>query len=323
MGGKGKLLWLIDRLAPASYARFVDVFGGSGTVTLNRPLRRGCAEIYNDYNSSLANLFCCVKDRPMALLRELGFLPLNARDDFNVLYRFFSRQEFTEDYLAEELGLTQVFLEPPQEEMIRRLMLERTPRGDVRRAADYFKLIRYSFSGGGGSFAGRPCDIRRFFYLVWECSRRLRNVVVENKDFGELIAQYDREDTFFYCDPPYFNAEHYEVAFPKTDHIRLHDTLAKCKGLVMVSYNYCDFICGLYRDFYIFHTTRPNSMSQTAGSEYEEVVMTNYDPRALGSGQGWQMDLFQRGGDRGGGGTYRLIHEPTKKQEEEHEHEES
>ena len=323
MGGKGKLLWLIDRLAPARYARFVDVFGGSGTVTLNRPLRQGCAEIYNDYNSSLANLFCCVKDRPMALLRELGFLPLNARDDFNVLYRFFSRQEFTGDYLKEELELTQVFLEPPQEEMIRRLMLERTPRGDVRRAADYFKLIRYSFSGGGGSFAGRPCDIRRFFYLVWECSRRLRNVVVENKDFGELIAQYDREDTFFYCDPPYFNAEHYEVAFPKTDHIRLHDTLAKCKGLVMVSYNYCDFICGLYRDFYIFHTTRPNSMSQTAGSEYKEVVMTNYDPRALGVDRGWQMDLFQRGEDRDGGGTYRLIHEPTKKQEEEHEHEES
>lgn len=134
MGGKGKLLWLIDRLAPASYARFVDVFGGSGTVTLGRPLRRGCAEVYNDFNSNLTNLFCCVKERPMALLRELGFLPLNSRDDFSVLYRFFSRQEFTEDYLAEELELTQVFLEPPQEEMIRRLMLERTPRGDLRRA---------------------------------------------------------------------------------------------------------------------------------------------------------------------------------------------
>lgn len=114
MGGKGKLLWLIDRLAPASYARFVDVFGGSGTVTLGRPLRRGCAEVYNDFNSSLTNLFCCVKERPMALLRELGFLPLNARDDFNVLYRFFSRQEFTEDYLAEELELTQVFWNRPR-----------------------------------------------------------------------------------------------------------------------------------------------------------------------------------------------------------------
>ena len=320
MGGKGKLLWLIDRLAPASYARFVDVFGGSGTVTLGRPLRRGCMEVYNDYNSNLANLFLCVKERPMALMRELGFLPLNTRDDFNVLYRFFSRQEFTDDHLAEELELTQVLLEPPQGEAVRRLMLERAPRGDLRRAADYFKLVRYSFSSGANSFAGRPCDLRRFFYLVWECSRRLKDVVVENKDFEELIAQYDREDTFFYCDPPYYNAECYEVAFPKADHVRLHDALAKCRGLGMVSYNYCDFICGLYRDFYIFHTTRPNSMSQTAGSEYEEVVMTNYDPRVLGVDRGWQMDLFQRGEDRDGGGMYRLIHEPIK-YEEENDHE--
>ena len=322
MGGKGRLLWLINKLAPARYARFVDVFGGSGTVTLGRPLRRGCIEIYNDFNSNLTNLFCCVKERTMALLRELGFLPLNSRDDFDVLYKFFSRQEFTDDYLEEELELTQIFLDPPQGEAVRRLMLERAPRGDLRRAADYFKLVRYSFSGGASSFAGRPCDIRRFFHLIWECSRRLKDVVIENKDFEKLIEQYDRENTFFYCDPPYYDAECYEVAFPKDDHIRLHNALAQCKGLVMVSYNYCPFICDLYRDFYIFHTTRPNSMSQTAGSEYEEVVMTNYDPRALGSDRGWQLDLFQRGEDRGGGGTYQLIHEPTKI-EEEHEHEES
>ena len=239
MGGKGKLLWLINKLAPGRYARFVDVFGGSGTVTLNRPLRRGCIEIYNDFNSNLTNLFCCVKGRTMALLLELGFLPLNSRDDFNVLYRFFSRQEFTDDYLSEELELTQVYLEPPQAEMIQKLMLERSSRGCVRRAADYFKLVRYSFSGGAKAFAGRPCDIRRFFHLIWECSRRLKDVVIENKDFEELVSQYDRENTFFYCDPPYYQAECYEVAFPEADHIRLHDTLARCKGLVMVSYNYC------------------------------------------------------------------------------------
>ncbi len=314
MGGKGKLLWLINKLAPGRYARFVDVFGGSGTVTLNRPLRRGCIEIYNDFNSNLTNLFCCVKGRTMALLLELGFLPLNSRDDFNVLYRFFSRQEFTDDYLSEELELTQVYLEPPQAEMIQKLMLERSSRGCVRRAADYFKLVRYSFSGGAKAFAGRPCDIRRFFHLIWECSRRLKDVVIENKDFEELVSQYDRENTFFYCDPPYYQAECYEVAFPEADHIRLHDTLARCKGLVMVSYNYCPFICGLYQDFYIFHTKRPNSMSQTAGSEYEEVVMTNYDPRVLGADRGWQIDLFQQAGD--GGGRYQLIHEPIKIEEE-------
>lgn len=243
MGGKGKLLWLIRKLAPPWYPRFIDVFGGSGTVTLGRPLRKGCLEVYNDYNSNLTNLFCCVKNRTMALLRELGFLPLNSRDDFNVLYKFFSKDEFTDDYLEEELELTQIYLETPQRETIQKLMLERSPRGDVRRAADYFKLIRYSFSGGGKAFAGRSCDIRRFFYLIWECSRRLASVVIENKDFEDLIRQYDRTGAFFYCDPPYFEAEGcYAVEFPKEDHRRLHDVLLNCQGYVMVSYNCCPYI---------------------------------------------------------------------------------
>ena len=148
MGGKGKLLWIINKMAPERYSRFIDVFGGSGTVTMNRPTRKGCMEVYNDFNGNLTNLFCCVKNRTLALLSELGFLPLNTRDDFNVLYKFFSRGEFTDDYLQEEMNLTEVYLKPPDAEAIRALMLERAPRGDIRRAADYFKLVRYSFSGG-------------------------------------------------------------------------------------------------------------------------------------------------------------------------------
>ena len=250
VGGKSKLLWLIHKLSPSRYSRFIDVFGGSGTVTLSRPIQQGCMEVYNDFNGDLTNLFCCVKNRTMALLLELGFLPLNTRDDFNVLYKFFSREEFTDDYLDEEMELTQRYLEPPDAKTIRRMMLERAPRGDVRRASDYFKLIRYSFSGGAKSFAGKSCDIRRFFHLVWECSRRLADVVVENKDCVDLIRQYDREDAFFYCDPPYYDAEDcYAVGFPKEDHQRLHDALLECQGLVMVSYNYCPFIVDLYKEF--------------------------------------------------------------------------
>ena len=90
VGGKSKLLWLIRKLSPSRYSRFIDVFGGSGTVTLSRPIQPGCMEVYNDFNSDLTNLFCCVKNRTMALLLELGFLPLNTRDDFNVLYKFSS-----------------------------------------------------------------------------------------------------------------------------------------------------------------------------------------------------------------------------------------
>ena len=242
VGGKGKLMWLINKFAPNGYDRFIDVFGGSATVTLNRPPKKGCMEVYNDYNSNLTNLFFCVKERPMALIRELGFLPLNSRDDFNVLEKFFNREEFTEDYLKEELELTQVYLDPPQAEAIKLLMAERSRLGDVRRAADYFKLVRYSFSGGGKAFAGRSCDIRQFFYLIWENSRRLARVIIENKDCVGVIVQYDRSGALIYCDPPYYEAEGcYAVVFTRTDHIRLHDTLLKCQGFVMVSYgSVCD-----------------------------------------------------------------------------------
>lgn len=311
VGGKGKLLWLIDRLFPTRYERFVDVFGGSGTVILNRPIRKGCLEVYNDFNSNLTNLFCCVKNRTLALLKELGFLPLNSRDDFYVLHKFFSKDEFEDDYLKEELELTQIYLEPPDAETIRRLMLERAPRGDLRRAADYFKLIRYSFCGGGSAFAGKACDIRHFFYLIWECSRRLANVVIENKDFQSLFNQYDRDETVFYCDPPYFEAEScYPVEFGEKDHIRLRDVAKNAKGFVMISYNYCPFIMELYKDFYIFYTTRPNNMSQKAGSEYEEIVITNYDPGTYSAARSWQLSMFGLPALDEADGKYTLIHEP-------------
>jgi len=310
VGGKSKLLWLIDKLFPPSYSRVIDVFGGSGTVLMNRPLRSGCLEVYNDFNSDLVNLFFCVKNRTMALIRELGFLPLNARDDFNVISKFFGKEVFTRDYLAEQLELTERYLTPLQYEEIKSLLLTKAERGDVKRAADYFKLIRYSFSAGGKSFAGKSCDLRKFFSLVWECSRRLSDVVIENKDFQALIEQYDRDDAVFYCDPPYYEAEScYAVGFSKKDHIRLHDALAKCRGYVMVSYNYCPFICDLYQDFYVFYTKRPNSMSLVVGSEYEEIIMTNYDPRTFAAKRNAQLNMFFIPDDEDSE-RYELIHEP-------------
>ena len=46
VGGKGKLLWIINKLMPDRYTRFIDVFGGSGTVTMCRPIQHGCMEVY-------------------------------------------------------------------------------------------------------------------------------------------------------------------------------------------------------------------------------------------------------------------------------------
>lgn len=272
---------------------------------MSRPVKSGCMEVYNDYNFNLTNLFHCVKERPMALLLELGFLPLNSRDEFESLQRYFECDEFNDEYLTEELALAEKYLLPLHADAIRKLLLKRAPRGNIRRAANYYKLIRYSFSGAGKSFGGKPCNIRSFFHQIWQCSRRLENVVIENKDFDALIEQYDRENAFIYCDPPYYEAECYEVAFPKHDHYRLQKAVKKCSGYVMVSYNYCPFILELYKDFYIFRTTRPNSMLQTAGSEYEEAIITNYDPRANST----QMSMFGAFGNEETA-SFQLINEP-------------
>ena len=70
----------------------------------------------------------------------------------------------------------------------------------------------------------------------------------------------------------------------------------------MVSYNFCAEILDIYKDFYIFRTKRPNSMSQTAGSEYEEVIITNFDPLLCTS----QLSIFTRNSDMG----VELVHEP-------------
>ena len=96
------------------------------------------------------------------------------------------------------------------------------------------------------------------------------------------------------------------MGFPKADHQRLHDTLLNCRGYVMVSYNYCPYISELYKEFFIFRTVRPNSMSQTAGSEYEEAIITNYDPRKAC----WQLTLDSLL-DGSSDIRYELMHEPT------------
>ena len=70
---------------------------------------------------------------------------------------------------------------------------------------------------------------------------------------------------------------------------------------------YCPYICELYKEFYIFRTVRPNSMSQTAGSEYEEAIITNYDPRKAC----WQLTLESLL-DGDSDTRYELMHEPER-----------
>ena len=298
VGGKKALRDLIYQKMPKEFGRYIEVFGGGGWVLFGRT-PNAAMEVYNDFNSDLANLFRCVRDQPMAFLKELGFLPLNGRDEFFVLRKFLEQEEFTDAFMRQEMELAQRELTPVQFDEIKAILLEKAQMNDIRRAAAFFKVIRYSYGSGCTSYGCQPFDIRKTFDLIWQGSRRLRDTVIENKDFEELIKQYDRENAFIYCDPPYYLTEgHYAVEFRREDHFRLRDTLKGCQGKFLVSYNDCEFIRELYQDFRIESVSRLNNLAQRydSGCEYAEVLISNYDTGERLRDMPVQLGLFDTAG---------------------------
>lgn len=250
VGGKKALRDAVLARFPPYYERYIEVFGGAGWVLFHKPPGLDF-EVYNDFNSNLANLYRCVRQNPNKLKYKLRYV-LNSREDF--------------DYIA-LLHKKQIF-----------------PRlRDYDRASKFYQLIRYSYASGLDSFASQPHSIWSDFPLIDLAACRLQKVIVENKDFEKLIRQYDRPVSFFYCDPPYFATESYykDVGFSRADHIRLMETLTGIKGKFLVSYNDCPEIREIWDKpgIQIESIERLNNLAQRYdnGCMYAEVLISNYD----------------------------------------------
>lgn len=275
------------------------MFGGSGSVLLGNP-NPPPFEVYNDFDKNLVNLFHCMKYRTMALLRELRFCNLNSREDHDALRKFFMTEQFADPYLEEELQLTEVMLPAPVAQDMQELRKRLAGDYDVRRAAMYLKLLRYSYASRGKSFAGQPYNIQKIFRLIQEAGVRLQDVVIENQDFETLIRHYDRPDALFYCDPPYYSTEDmYEANFGWSDHVRLRDTLESIQGKFLLSYNDCPEIRALYAGFSMFDFSRTHSMAQRydPGKEFQELLIGNYDLFERERAKPQQMTLFGMTGE--------------------------
>lgn len=231
----------------------------------------------------------------MAVIRELGFCHLNSREDFLAARRFLECETFDVSFLPEELRLTELLFPPPEAKELKEIRTRITTDYDIRRAALFLKVLRYSYSSSGKSYACQPFDIRKLFGLILELQERMANIVVENQDFETLIRHYDRPDTFFYADPPYYSTEAmYAVGFGWEDHVRLRNTLKSIKGTFLLSYNDCSEIRGLYEGFHLFDFSRAHSMAQRyeAGKEFKELLIGNYDLYERQKAKSTQLTLF-------------------------------
>jgi DNA adenine methylase len=81
----------------------------------------------------------------------------------------------------------------------------------------------------------------------------LSRVYIENRPYEAIIQRFDKPDTFFYVDPPYYGCEDYygRGIFQRTDFTKLRDILAKINGRFIMSINDAEEIRDLFRDFKI------------------------------------------------------------------------
>ncbi len=246
MGGKNNLKKEIVKRFPATeFNRYVEVFGGAGWV-LFHSVRHAETEIYNDYNSELINLYKCVKYHCPELQRELKYM-LNSRELF---------QEFKETYNS-------------------------TAMTDIQRAARFFMLIKTSYGAKLTSYGCVKKDVSTMVDYLGDIEKRLSKVVIENRDFQDLINTYNKSKTFYYLDPPYYGTEkYYQVQFSKDDHTRLKNSLDNVKGKFLLSYNDCEFIRELYKDYYIEEISRFHNLHtkfEDKDKEYKELLIRNYE----------------------------------------------
>jgi DNA adenine methylase len=264
VGGKKALRDEILARFPRNYKRYIEVFGGAGWVLFHKPPGNDF-EVFNDFNGNLVNLYRCVREQPEALRNELRYM-LNSRLDF---------------------------------EYMKGMLHSRAVLPDVRRAAYYYALIRYSYAAGTSTFGSQPHAMWNNFPLIESAAGRLQKVVIENKDCVKLIRQYDRPESFFYCDPPYYNADQYYEAVSSDgfDHAGLADALLGIKGKFLLSYNDCPEIRALYDrpGIVVEGISRLSNIAQRYenGKQYPELLISNYDTTELARSC-VQLTLFDR-----------------------------
>lgn len=260
-GGKWVLApWIISHFPP--HRVYVEPFAGAASVLLRKP--RAYAEIINDLNGEVVNVWRVCRDRGAELAEKLR-LTAFAREEYEVSF-----------------------------EAARDDPLERARRTVVRSFMGFgsnaiCRRVKSGFRANSHRSGTTPAhDWANFPDALAAITERLRGVVIERRPALKLIEVFDSPRTLFYCDPPYphstrSNKMHgchgYDHEMTDDDHAELALALTALKGMVVLS----GYESDLYRKLYGgWRTVRKETYADGARPRVEMLWISPNTPRRAG-----------------------------------------
>ena len=248
-GGKWKLAsWIISHFP--EHRTYVELYGGGGSVLLRKP--RSYAEIYNELDGEIVNVFRMLRDNGLELKRVLTATP-------------FARAEF--DFAShQDAAVTP--LERARRTIIKSFM--GFGSDSIKRKSGF----RANSKRSGTSPAH---DWANYADCLDELVTRLRGIVIENRNALDLFQQHDAPTTLFYADPPYVHStrtasKRYAFEMTDDDHRKLATALHGVQGKVIVS----GYDCPLYQELYAgWRVERKDALADGARKR-EECLWLNF-----------------------------------------------
>lgn len=213
--------WIISHFP--SHRCYVEPFGGGGSVLLRK--QRSYAEVYNDLDGEIVNLFTVAREQGESLAKLCELTP-------------FARAEFAQSYEPSAEPLEQA-----------RRTLARSFMGFGSNSHNKKTGFRANSNRSGTTPAH---DWMNYPDALRITIQRLRGIVIENRDALKCMQQHDGPETLHYVDPPYVMSTRsdghgdYSHEMTDGDHRSLAHGLKDLTGMVVVSGYRSDLYDELY-----------------------------------------------------------------------------
>jgi DNA adenine methylase len=244
LGGKNRVAPKIVSLIP-KHNCYIEAFCGGAQVFFHKPPSN--VEVLNDLDEEVFNFLRICQLHNPELVRYLQFCTVSRK-----WFALFQKQD------------------------IKTL-------SDIQRAARFFYLQKNCYGGlinrkqfkisvqDGSNY--NPHRIPLTLHLAHE---RLLNVQLECLPYQDILRRYDRPDTFFYLDPPYFGLPHYKFNLSEADYVEMAKLLKRLKGRFLLSLNDLPQTRKIFAQFKISRLAFAYSAPPSTGKKYNELLIANY-----------------------------------------------